>query len=113
MADTTLSDSDDGSPRMVTLYRGQKELSAIGAADADDAAKQAAIIVLQQKEGLRIGDEVKVSRILARCWWPPRSLWRPSSSWAPRCSLKGQRPNCGERVDGRVSLKESHRPPCS
>jgi hypothetical protein len=63
MADATLSDSDDGSPRMVTLYRGQKELSAVGAADGEDAAKKAAVLVLQQDGGLRIGDEVRVSRI--------------------------------------------------
>ncbi len=33
------------------------------AADAEDAARQAAIMVLQQDGGLRIGDEVRVSRI--------------------------------------------------
>jgi hypothetical protein len=54
---------DDGWPRMVTLVRGQKEIAAIGAADAEDAAKQVAIMVLQQEGGLRIGDEVHISRI--------------------------------------------------
>jgi hypothetical protein len=55
--------ADDGSPRMVTLLRGEREIAAIGAADGEDAARQAAILILQQKEGLRIGDEVRVSRI--------------------------------------------------
>jgi len=54
---------DDGSPRMVTLCRGSREIAAIGAADGEDAAKQAAIMVLQQEGGLRIGDEVRVSRM--------------------------------------------------
>ena len=54
---------DDGSPRMVVLMRGNQEISAIGAADAEDAARQAAILLLQQKEGLLIGDEVRISRI--------------------------------------------------
>ncbi len=54
---------DDGSPRMVSLFRADKEVAAVGAADGEDAARQAAILILQQKEGLRIGDEVRVSRI--------------------------------------------------
>jgi hypothetical protein len=54
---------DDGSPRMVTLIRADREVAAIGAADAEDAARQVAIMVLQQEGGLRIGDEVRVSRI--------------------------------------------------
>jgi hypothetical protein len=54
---------DDGSPRMVALVRADREVAAIGAADAEDAARQAAIMVLQQEGGLRIGDEVRVSRI--------------------------------------------------
>jgi hypothetical protein len=48
---------------MVTLFRADKEVAAIGAADAEDAAKQAAIMVLQQEGGLRFGDEVRISRI--------------------------------------------------
>jgi hypothetical protein len=42
---------DDGSPRMVTLFRADKEVAAIGATDAEDAARQAAIMVLQQEGG--------------------------------------------------------------
>jgi hypothetical protein len=48
---------------MVTLFRGAKEVAAIGAADGEDAAKQAAIMVLQQEGGLRVGDVVQVTRI--------------------------------------------------
>ena len=33
---------DDGYPRMVTLTRQGKELAAVGAADAEDAQRQAA-----------------------------------------------------------------------
>jgi hypothetical protein len=55
--------ADDGSPRMVTLVRGDREVAAIGAADSEDAARQAAIMVLQQAGGLRVGDEVRVTRI--------------------------------------------------
>jgi hypothetical protein len=54
---------DDGSPRMVTLLRKDREVAAIGAADGEDAARQAAILVLQQEGGLRIGDMIQVSRI--------------------------------------------------
>jgi hypothetical protein len=54
---------DDDSPRMVSLIRSDREIAAIGAADAEDAARQAAIMVLQQEGGLRIGDEVRISRI--------------------------------------------------
>jgi hypothetical protein len=60
---TLVPADDDGSPRMVTLFRGSQEVSAIGAADGEDAAKQAAIMVLQQEGGLRVGDEVRISRI--------------------------------------------------
>jgi hypothetical protein len=48
---------------MVSLFRGEREIAAVGAGDAEDAARQAAIMVLQQEGGLRIGDEVRVSRI--------------------------------------------------
>ncbi len=48
---------------MVTLIRADKEIAVTGAADAEDAAKQAAILILQQEGGLRVGDEVRVSRI--------------------------------------------------
>jgi len=54
---------DDGYPRMVALFRSDKEVAAVGAADAEDAARQAAILVLQQEGGLRMGDEVRISRI--------------------------------------------------
>jgi hypothetical protein len=54
---------DDGSPRMVTLCRGSKELAAVGAAGAEDAQRQASILILQQEGGLRIGDVIQVSRI--------------------------------------------------
>lgn len=60
----------DDAPRMVTLMRQAdndtqqlREIATIGAADAEDAARQAAILVLQQDGGLRIGDVVCVSRI--------------------------------------------------
>jgi hypothetical protein len=58
-----IPDDDDGLPRMVTLFRRGQEVSAIGADDAYDAARQAAIMVLQQEGGLRTGDEVRISRI--------------------------------------------------
>jgi hypothetical protein len=48
---------------MVTLFRCSREVSAIGAADGEDTAKQAAILVLQQEGGLQIGDVIQVSRI--------------------------------------------------
>jgi hypothetical protein len=48
---------------MVTLFRGPREVSAIGAADGEDAARQAAIMVLQQEGGLKVGDVIQVSRI--------------------------------------------------
>jgi len=54
---------DDGSPRMVTLIRADKEVAAIGAADAEDAAKQAAVLILQVDGGLRIGDVIQITRI--------------------------------------------------
>jgi hypothetical protein len=48
---------------MVTLWRGNREVTAIGAADGEDAARQAAIMVLQQEEGLRVGDVIQVTRV--------------------------------------------------
>lgn len=55
---------DDGPwPCMVTLSRSKKELVAVGAADAEDAARQVAILVLKQDGGLRIGDVIQISRI--------------------------------------------------
>ena len=54
---------DDGFPRMVTLFRGSKEIAAVGAEDGDDAAKQVCILVLKQDGGLRIGDVIQISRI--------------------------------------------------
>jgi hypothetical protein len=54
---------DDGFPRMVTLSRQGKELVAVGADDADDAARQVAILVLKQEGGLRVGDVIQISRI--------------------------------------------------
>jgi hypothetical protein len=54
---------DDGFPRMVTLYRGSREVAAVGAADGEDAAKQVCILVLKQDGGLRVGDVIQVSRI--------------------------------------------------
>jgi hypothetical protein len=54
---------DDNSPRMVTIYRGQKEVAAVGAADATDAAVQAAILILQQPDGLTVGTIIQVTRI--------------------------------------------------
>jgi hypothetical protein len=54
---------DDGYPRMVTLFRGGKELIAVGAADAEDAARQAAILALKMEGGLRVGDQIIITRI--------------------------------------------------
>jgi hypothetical protein len=54
---------DEGWPRMVTLFRGSKELVAVGAADADDAARQVAMLVLTQDGGLRVGDVIQITRI--------------------------------------------------
>jgi hypothetical protein len=54
---------DDGYPRMVTLFRKDREIAAIGAADGEDAARQAAIMVLLQEEGLKVGDVLQVTRI--------------------------------------------------
>ena len=50
-------------PRMVTLYRGSKEVTAVLAEDATDAAMKAAVLALQQKEGLQIGDVIQVMRV--------------------------------------------------
>lgn len=63
MAIVTVPDPDDGSPRMVTLFRGHKELAAVGAADGEDAARQAAILVLKEDGGLRVGDVIQIIRI--------------------------------------------------
>jgi hypothetical protein len=63
MAIVTLPDSEDGSPRMVTLFRGKKELAAVGAADGEDAARQTAIMVLSQDGGLQVGDVIQIIRI--------------------------------------------------
>jgi hypothetical protein len=64
MPEMTSLDSTDGDwPRMVALFRNGREIAAVGAADAEDAARQVAILVLQRTEGLRVGDEVRVSRI--------------------------------------------------
>jgi hypothetical protein len=60
---TIVPSEDDSAPRMVTLWRGNREVTAIGAADGDDAAKQAAIMVLQQDEGLRVGDVIQVTKV--------------------------------------------------
>ncbi len=54
---------DDGSPRMVTLLRSDREIAAVGAADAEDAARQAAVLVLTQDGGLRMGDVSRITRI--------------------------------------------------
>lgn len=54
---------DDGFPRMVTLYRGSKEIAAVGAADAEDAARQVAILALKTEGGLRPGDVIQITRI--------------------------------------------------
>lgn len=54
---------DDGSPRMVSLIRRDKEIAAIDADDAEDAARKVAILVLQQEGGLEVGDQIMVSRI--------------------------------------------------
>jgi hypothetical protein len=54
---------DDGSPRMVQLFRKDREVAAIGAADGEDAARQVAIMVLQQEGGLRLGDVIQITRI--------------------------------------------------
>jgi hypothetical protein len=48
---------------MVTLFRGAKEVAAIGAADGEDAARQVAIMVLSQKDGLKVGDVIQITRI--------------------------------------------------
>jgi hypothetical protein len=48
---------------MVTLFRGSKEISAAGASDGEDAAKQAAVLILKLDGGLRVGDVIQVSRI--------------------------------------------------
>jgi hypothetical protein len=58
------SSDDDGCwPMMVTLYRQSKELVAVGAADGEDAARQAAILVLKMEGGLRVGDVIQITRI--------------------------------------------------
>ncbi len=54
---------DDHSPRMVTLWRGQKELMAVGAVDGEDAARQVAILALKAEGGLRVGDVIQISRL--------------------------------------------------
>jgi hypothetical protein len=54
---------DDGFPKMVTLFRGSKELVAVGATDGDDAARQVAILVLKMEGGLQVGDVIQISRI--------------------------------------------------
>jgi hypothetical protein len=48
---------------MVTLFRGSKEIAAVGAADGEDAAKQVCSLVLKQDGGLKIGDVIQISRI--------------------------------------------------
>lgn len=62
MAVQILPDSDDGSPRMVTLFRNARQLMAVDAADGEDAAKRAAILVLSQDGGLRVGYVLQVTR---------------------------------------------------
>jgi hypothetical protein len=60
---SAVPDPDDGAPRMVTLFRGDRELVAVGADDQFDAAKQCAVLILQQKDGLRVGDVIQITRI--------------------------------------------------
>jgi hypothetical protein len=48
---------------METLYRGSKEVAAVGAADGEDAARQTAILVLKQEGGLQIGDVIQIVRV--------------------------------------------------
>jgi hypothetical protein len=62
MAVQTLPDSDDGSPRMVTLFRDARQLMTVDAVDAEDAARRAAVLVLSQDGRLRIGDVLQVTR---------------------------------------------------
>jgi hypothetical protein len=55
---------DDGPwPCTITLFRGSQEVATIDAADAEDAARQAAILILTQKEGLKIGDVIQITRV--------------------------------------------------
>jgi hypothetical protein len=48
---------------MVTLFRGQRELAAVGAADGEDAARQTAILVLKQDGGLQVVDVIQIIRV--------------------------------------------------
>ncbi len=59
----SLVPDDDHSPRMVTLRRGQREIAAVGADDAEDAARQVAVLALTQHGGLRVGDVIQITRI--------------------------------------------------
>jgi hypothetical protein len=63
MAISLVPTDDDGSPRTVTLFRRGQEVSAVGVDDAYDAARQTAIMVLQQDKGLMVGDVIQITRI--------------------------------------------------
>jgi hypothetical protein len=62
MAENNLSDSDDDSPRMVELWRGGRETSAVLAEDGRDAAVKIALMVLTVG-AMAIGDCLKVTRV--------------------------------------------------
>jgi hypothetical protein len=58
------SRDDDGCwPMMVTLFQDSKELVAVGAADGEDAQRQAAVLILKLDGGLRIGDVLQITRL--------------------------------------------------
>jgi hypothetical protein len=87
-----IPNDDGGSPRTVALLRNSREVSAIGADDGEDAAKQAAIMVLQQEGGLKVEDKVephlrqprpnalKKERLSGRKSAETKSLWIPLCS---------------------------------
>jgi len=48
---------------VVILFRSEKEVAAAGASDAENAARQAAILILRVGGGLKVGDVIQISRI--------------------------------------------------
>jgi hypothetical protein len=62
MATEQTNEREDDSPRMVELWRGGRETSAVLAEDGRDAAVKIALMVLTVG-AMAIGDEVKVTRI--------------------------------------------------
>ncbi len=54
---------DDGSPRVVSLWRDGKEVTARSAGDGLEATFELFIMLAERREALQIGDQIVVTRV--------------------------------------------------